>query len=203
MGFAQDKNESTWTGLPDFSATEVRGALSWKIHHSGSKLRVDASPAAATIWAPEEDKVYNLLLLPTKSTCVVMKTSEAKVMRSPFQVAYGPNSARTASTEKKTLDGHVCTMLDGVTTVPGGKVNSKIWAADDLKGIPLRIDLLSDTASTVTAVYRDVVIGAPDASLFALPGKCIPPQKTYQLAPGSKPIQDQSPTDQKAPDHKR
>jgi hypothetical protein len=200
-GFAQDKKEPAWANLPDFSATEVRGSLHWKIHHSGAKLRVDPSPAAATIWAPEEDKVYNLLLLREKTTCIVMKTADAKMMRSPFQVAYGPNTVRTATTEKKTLDGHICTVLDGVTTLPDGKIDSKIWTADDLKGVPLRIDLYSDIG-TVTASYRDVVVGTPEANLFALPGKCIPPDKTYQLAPGSAPIPNKTSTEQKGPDRK-
>ena len=200
-GFAQDKKEPAWGNLPDFSATEIRGNLSWKIHHSGSKLRVEPSSMAATIWAPEEDKVYNLVLLPQRTTCIVMKTAQAKMMRSPLQVAYGPNTTRTASTVKEVVDGHTCTVLDGVTKLPGGQIISKIWAADDLKGVPLRIDLYSDTGN-VTATYRDVVVRTPEPSLFTLPSKCIPPEKTYQLAPGSRPIPSQNSKDQEAPDRK-
>lgn len=198
-GFAQDKKEPAWDNLPDFSATEIRGSVGWKIHHSGSKLRVDPSPAGATIFVPEEDKVYTLLLLPTKTTCIVMKTEQAKMMRSPLQLAYGPNTTRTASTVKEVVDGHSCTVLDGVTTLPGGEIHSKIWAADDLKGVPLRIDLYSETGK-VTATYRDVVVGPLEPGLFTPPVKCIPPEKASQLAPGSKPVPSQSPKDPKARD---
>jgi hypothetical protein len=200
-GFAQDKKEPAWGNLPDFSATETRGSLSWKILHSGPKLRVEPSSKAATIWAPEEDKVYNLLFLNQGTTCIVMKTAQSKMMRSPLQLVYGPNTTRTASTVKEVVDGHTCTVLDGVTTLPDGKINSKIWAADDLKGVPLRVDVYSDTGK-MTATYHDVVVGTPEPGLFTLPSKCIPPEKAGQLAPGSKPLPSQSPKDPKAPDQK-
>jgi hypothetical protein len=200
--FGQNPKGSAWGNLPDFSALETKGSLTWKIYHSGSKLRVEPSTAAATIWAPEEDKVYNLLILPGKTTCVVMKTAQAQIMRSPLQIVYGPNTTRSATGAKEVVDGHTSTILEGFTTMPDGtKFNSKIWAADDLKGVPLRIDVYSNPG-TVTATYRDVVVGPPDPALFTLPGKCIPQEKTYQIAPASSQLPAKPPTDQKAPDHK-
>jgi len=183
--FAQSEKGKAWVNLPDFSATETKGSMRWKIYHSGSKLRIDASSAAATLFAPEEDKVYDLLILPGKTTCVVKKTAEDHSMRSPVQLVYGPNTTKSPAAAKEVVDGHTCTVLDGVTTLPGGGTfKSKIWAADDLKGVPLRIDVYSEQG-TITATYRDVVVGTPDPTLFTLPGKCIPPEKTYQVVPGS------------------
>jgi hypothetical protein len=201
--FAQNEKSTASGDLPDFSATEIRGSIRWKIHHSGSRLRVDPSSAGATIWAPDEDKVYNLLILPEKTTCVVMKTAQAKMMRSPVQLVYGPNTTRTPSAAKEVVDGHTCTVLEGYTTSPdGNKFNSKIWAADDLKGVPLRIDIYSDRG-IVTATYHDVVVGTPDPALFKLPSKCIPPEKTYQVAPKSNQLPAKQPTTgQKPPDVK-
>jgi hypothetical protein len=202
--FAQNEKETASGDLPDFSATEIRGSMRWKIHRSGSKLRVDPSSAGATIYVPEEDKVYNLLILPEKTTCVVMKTAEAKMMRSPVQLVYGPNTTRTPTAAKEVVDGHTCTVLDGYTISPeGNKFNSKIWAADDLKGVPLRIDIYSDRG-IVTATYHDVVVGPPDPALFKLPSKCIPPEKTYQVAPKSSQLPAKQPatTGQKPPDVK-
>jgi hypothetical protein len=201
MSFAQDKKEPAFGNLPDFSATEVRGAVVWKVYHSGSKLRADLSPAAAAIWAPEEDKVYHLLLLPKNPTCVVMKSAQSQMLRSPLQLVYGPNTTKTASPVKEVVDGHTCTVLDAVTTSPDGEITARIWTADDLKGVPLRIDLHTHTG-TLTAMYRDVVVGTPETSLFVPPMKCIPPEKTYQVAPGSKPPPRPSPTDKKASDHR-
>ncbi len=200
--FAQNPKGSAWGNLPDFSASETKGSLTWKIYHSASKLRVEPSTAAATIWAPEEDKVYNLLILPGKTTCVVMKTAQAQMIRSPLQLVYGPNTTRSSTGTKEVVDGHTSTVLEGFTTMPDGtKFNSKIWAADDLKGVPLRIDVYSNQG-TVTATYRDVVVGPPDPALFTLPGKCIPQEKTYQVAPASSQLPAKPPADQKAPDHK-
>ena len=202
--FAENNKGSAWGDLPDFSATETRGSIKWKIYHSGSKLRVEPSSAAATIWAPEEDNVYNLLILPEKTTCVVMKTAQAQMIRSPLQLVYGSNTTRTPLAAKEVVDGHTCTVLEGYTTSPdGNKFNSKIWAADDLKGVPLRIDVYSDRGA-VKATYRDVVVGTPDPALFKLPSKCIPPEKTYQVAPKSNqlPVPAKPPASQKAPDDK-
>ena len=200
--FAQKEKGTAAGNLPDFSATEIRGSMHWKIHRSGSKLRVDPSSAGATIYVPEEDKVYNLLILPEKTTCVVMKTAQAKLMRSPVQLVYGPNTTRTPTAAKEVVDGHTCTVLDGYTVSPDGKkFNSKIWAADDLKGVPLRIDIYTDPG-IVTATYHDVVVGTPDPALFKLPSKCIPPEKTYQVAPKSSQLPVKPPTDKKTPGDK-
>lgn len=199
--FAQKEKGTAAGNLPDFSATEIRGSMHWKIHRSGSKLRVDPSSAGATIYVPEEDKVYNLFILPEKTTCVVMKTAQAKMMRSPVQLVYGPNTTRTPTAAKEVVDGHTCTVLDGYTISPdGNKFNSKIWAADDLKGVPLRIDINTDRA-IVTATYHDVVVGTPDPALFKMPAKCIPPEKMYQVAPNSQ-VPPKPPTGQKAPGDK-
>jgi hypothetical protein len=202
--FAQKEKGAAAGDLPDFSATEIRGSIHWKIHRSGSKLRVDPSSAGATIWLPEEDKVYNLLILPEKTTCVVMKAAQAKMMRSSVQLVYGPNTTRTPTAAKEVVDGHTCTVLEGYTTTPdGNKFNSKIWAADDLKGVPLRIDIYSDPG-IVTSTYHDVVLGTPDPALFKLPSKCIPPEKTYQVAPKNRqlPVPVKPATDEKTPGDK-
>jgi len=200
--FAQKEKGTAAADLPDFSATEIRGSIHWTIHRSGSKLRVDPSSAGATIYVPDEDKVYNLLILPEKTTCVVMKTAEAKMMRSSVQLVYGPGTTRTPTGAKEVVDGHTCTVLDGYTISPDGhKFNSKIWAADDLKGIPLRIDIYTDPA-IITSTYHDVVIATPDPALFKMPSKCIPPEKTYQVAPNSSPLPVKPPADKKTPSDK-
>jgi hypothetical protein len=200
----KDKKATASGKLPDFSATEIRGSIKWKIYHSGSRLRVEPSSAAATIWAPDEDNVYNLLILPEKTTCVVMKTAQAQIIRSPLQLVYGSNTTKVPAAAKEVVDGHTCTVLDGVTTSANGKTfRSKIWAADDLKGVPLRIDVYAEPG-VVTSTYHDVVVGTPDPALFKFPGKCIPQEKTYQVAPNSSqpPVPAKPPTGQKPPDDK-
>jgi len=201
--FAQNEKGGAWSTLPDFSATEMRGKMKWKIYHSGSKLRVDASPASAAIYAPEEDKIYDLLILPAGTSCVVMKSAQSHTMKGPLQVVYVPNTTIKPTAAKEVVDGHTCTVLEGVTTLPsgGGTFKSKIWAADDLKGVPLRIGVYSGKG-IVTATYQDVVVGPPDPALFTLPSKCTPLEKIYQVAPASAQLPGKQPTDQKAPDQK-
>jgi hypothetical protein len=193
--FGQTKNTDK---LPDFSATEVKTGTAWKVHRSGSKLRVEPSSATATIYVPDQDKVYNLFISPQKTTCVVLKTAQSHAMPSPLKLAYGPNTIRSAAAAKEVVDGHTCTVLDAITTLPdGNKIKSRIWEADDLKGVPLRIDLYSDRGTTTTT-YRDVVVGTPDPSLFKVPAKCTPHEKTYEMAPESKQLSGKKPSDQKS-----
>ncbi len=144
---------------------------------------MEPSSASATIWAPEEDKVYNLLIFPEKTNCIVMKTSQAQMMRSPLQLVYGANTTFKPTGNKEDVDGHSCSVIEGITTASDGTTfNSKIWAADDLKGVPLRINIYAGLR-VVTATYHDVVAGKPNAALFTPPNNCIPPEKTYQVAP--------------------
>lgn len=200
--FAQNEKGAAWSNLPDFAATEMRGGLKWKMYRSGSKLRIEPSSAAATIYAPEEDKIYDLLILPAGTSCVVMKTAQSHLMKSPLQVVYVPNTTTKPAAAKEVVEGHTCTVLEGVTTLPNGSTfKSKIWAADDLKGVPLRISVYSESG-IVTATYHDVVVGTPDPALFTLPSKCTPLEKMYQAAPDSAQLPGKQPTDQKAPDKK-
>ena len=67
-------------------------------------------------------------------------------------------------------------------TRPGGeKIESKVWEAQDLKGIPVKIEShIGDI--TLSAVYRDISVGAPDQTLFTIPEKCTPFEKMGQVA---------------------
>ena len=196
-----NKKSASLEDLPAFSATEIRGSIKWKIYHSGSQFRVEPSSAMATVFVPKKDKVYNLLIFPEKTNCVVMKTAQAKMMRSPLELVYGSNSAITRTASHEVVDGHPCTILEAVTTsTDGTDFKSKIWAADDLKGVPLRIDVYAETG-IVTSNFHDVVVGAVEPALFRMPGNCIPPEKTYQVAPkNSDP--GKPPAGQKAPESK-
>lgn len=199
--FAQNEKGPAWGNLPDFSATEIRGSLSWKIHHSGSKLRVEASSAFAAVYLPDEDKVYHLLILPGRTTCIEMKTAQSRMMPSALQLAYGSNADKK-QTGKEVVDGHPATVQEGTTTGPMGEsARFKIWTADDLRGVPLRIELYLDRG-IMQASYQDITLGSPDPGLFKSPVKCIPPEKMYQVAPASAPPPPQKPTHQETPNHK-
>jgi hypothetical protein len=65
-------------------------------------------------------------------------------------------------------------------TYNGKPVTFKVWLAQDLRGVPVKIES-RHTGMAMTAVYKDVVFGAPDKSLFAVPAKCTPIEKMGQV----------------------
>ncbi len=179
---AQDP-ERAWD-FPDFSATQVFSGtqqITMKVYRRGSMVRVERSKAWSTLYDPANSKAYNLTSYPDGShQCVVMKTGEARMIPSPLDLLNGPKVKRTAD-GTETLEGHSCKVEKAVVTRPDGKViESRVWEADDLKGVPVKIESQLDGAKLV-AFYRDVVLETPDKALFAVPGKCTPIEKMGEV----------------------
>jgi hypothetical protein len=173
-----------WT-FPDFSATQVlesrKADISMKVYRSGDSVRVDRSGALSTLYVPSKSKVYNLTTYPDHShQCVVMKPEQARMLPSPLELLQGSDIKRTAA-GTEVVDGHPCKIEKVVVTRPDGKtVESKVWEAQDLKGIPVKIE--SHVGEfTLSAVYRDISTEAPDQQLFMAPEKCTPFEKMGQV----------------------
>ena len=178
------QGQTTWD-FPDFSAKQVfqskKVDLSSKVYRSGSSVRVERSDALSTLYQPSNGKVYNFTTYPDNShQCVVMKPQQARMLPSPLELLQGSSVKRT-SVGTDVVEGHACKVESVVATTPDGKtVESKVWEADDLKGIPVKIESrIGDV--TLTAVYRDISIGAPDQALFTIPEKCTPFEKMGQV----------------------
>jgi hypothetical protein len=75
------------------------------------------------------------------------------------------------------------TRIEDVTVVgiDGKAIESRVWEAEDLKGIPVRIESYIKGV-TLRAIYRDIVIGTPDKALFEVPHRCTPFEKMWQVA---------------------
>jgi hypothetical protein len=169
--------------LPDFSATEVThlGArdMTWQVYHSGSNFRVEMAPGEAFIFASATNKVYRVLLKGTQ--CIETPAKQARPM-SPLQLLSGAKAERK-SAGTAVVDGHACKVENvTVTGADGKKTLLKVWEAQDLKGVPLKIEVHSGLHVSVTT-YRDIVVGAPAKALFKPPSNCKPFNKTYQIAP--------------------
>lgn len=172
--------------LPDFSATQVfdsrKAPITMKVHRSGDSVRVDRSAAMSTVYVPSKRKVYNLTTYPDNThQCVSMKPEQAKMLPSPLELLHGSKVKRTRVGEE-VLEGHTCTVEKIVVTRPDGKVvESKVWQAQDLEGAPVKIESRIDEV-TLSAFYRDISLGTPDATFFAIPEKCTPFEKMWQVA---------------------
>ena len=177
--------QEVWN-FPNFSATQVfsahRADMTMKIYRSGTSVRVERSGAIATLYVPASSQVFNLTVYPDKSRqCVAMKPEQAKMLPSPLELILGQIVKRTPA-GSEVVDGHSSKIEDVTVVEPDGKtVESRVWEAEDLKGIPVKIESHLDGV-TLRATYRDIVIGQPDERLFHVPDRCIPFEKMGQVA---------------------
>jgi hypothetical protein len=184
LGSAVNAQDS-WN-FPDFTATQVfqsrRTDMTMKVYRLGSSVRVERSAAISTLYGPASSKVYNLTTYPDKShQCVSMNPDQAKMLPSPLELIQGHMVKRSAA-GTETLAGHATKIEDVTVVEPDGKtVESRVWEAEDLHGIPVKIESHIDQF-TLRAVYQDIVIGAPDQNLFTVPDRCTPFEKMGQVA---------------------
>jgi hypothetical protein len=177
--------QDNWS-FPDFTATQVfelrRADLTMKVYRAGSSVRVERSAAISTLYVPTSSKVYNLTTYPDKShQCVSMNPEQAKMIPSPLELIQGRIVKRVAAGSEM-VEGHTTKIEDVSVIEPDGKtVESRVWEAEDLHGVPVKIESHVDQV-TLRAVYRDVVVGSPDEKLFSVPDRCTPFEKMGQVA---------------------
>lgn len=182
-GFA--RAQESWS-FPNFSATQVfparRADLTMKIYRSGASVRVERSAAISTLYVPSNSKVYNLTVYPDNSRqCVAMKPEQAKMLPSPLELILGRIVKRTPA-GSEVVDGHPSKIEDVVVAEPDGKtVESRVWEAEDMNGIPVKIESHLE-GITLRATYRDIVMGPPDEGLFRVPDRCTAFEKMGQVA---------------------
>jgi len=180
-GYAQDG----WK-FPDFSATQVfqgrKAEMAMKVYLSGASVRLERSAAISTLYATESSMVYNLTSYPDNShQCVSMNPEQAKMLPSPLELIQGKIVKRVAA-GSEVVDGHN-TKIEDVTVagIDGKMIESRVWLADDVKGIPVKIESYIQ-GITLRAIYRDIVVGSPDKALFEVPVRCTPFEKMGQVA---------------------
>lgn len=153
-----------------------------KVYRSHSSVRVDRSGAMSTLYLTAASKVYNLTVYPDKSRqCVSMNADQARMLPSPLELIQGKILKRTGIGSEE-VEGHPTKIEDVVVLRPDGKtIESKVWEAEDLNGIPVKIESNLDGVK-LQALYRDIVVGAPNTALFAVPDHCTPFEKMGQVA---------------------
>lgn len=153
-----------------------------KVYRSGSSVRLERSASISTLYATESSTVYNLTTYPDNShQCVSMKPEQARMLPSPLELIQGKLVKRVPS-GSEVVEGHA-TKIENVTVMdPAGElIESKVWEADDLQGIPVKIESQIEGV-TLRAIYRDIAIGAPDKVLFEVPNQCTPFERMGQVA---------------------
>jgi hypothetical protein len=177
--------QNAWN-FPDFSATQVfesqKANMSMKVYLSGSSVRVERTATISTLYVPSKSKVYDLTVYPDHShQCVVMKPEQAGMLPSPLELLQGSDVERTL-VGSEVVEGHPTKVEDVVVTQPDGRtIKSRVWEAQDLKGIPVKIESHFGEI-TLSAVYRDISLSPPDPGLFAAPAKCTAFENMWQVA---------------------
>jgi hypothetical protein len=172
--------------IPDFSATQVfqsrRADLSMKVYRYGSNVRVERSGAMSTLYVTAKAKIYNLTTYPDQThQCVSMNPGQARMLPSPLELIQGKVVKRIPGGSEM-VEGHK-TKIETVLVVrpDGKKIQSKVWEARDLNGIPVKIESHVGK-TTLTALYRNIKIGSQDHSLFTVPERCTPFENMGQVA---------------------
>jgi hypothetical protein len=173
--------------FPDFSGTQVFVSngreMTAKIYRSGTMVRIDHSAALATLYVPARAKVYRLTKYPDGShQCVVMRNEQVKMLPSPMEILLSGSNEKRTPIGSEVVEGHSCKSENVTLTRFDGKtVETTACVADDLEGLPVKIEMDSSFGK-LRAIYRDIVFATPDASLFAIPNKCTPIEKMGQVA---------------------
>jgi hypothetical protein len=94
---------------------------------------------------------------------------------SPFPAAKSGTTVERVPVGKETFDGHSCQVEDVTISSknPGEKaIKMKMWEADDLQGFPIKIEFPYPGGKTATILYRNVILGPQDPTLFIHPKSC-------------------------------
>ena len=170
--------------LPDFAATEVtvtrRGEATAKIYRSNRDFRMDLSAEVGTIYIGATRTMYRLMFHGTQ--CIETANVPMRALSSPLQLL---EAATVIAQTTGVLDGHSCKIQDAEVTAEGKTIWFKLWEAQDLEGVPIKIEMRTERGQSTTK-YSNIVVGRPDAALFTPPKNCVPFAKTYQIAPSNK-----------------
>ena len=183
---ARAQSVTTPFQLPDFSATQVlhtaKYDLSVKVYRADADVRAQYTPTLARLYMPGRKAVYNLTQYPDGSrTCIAFPLNQGMGLPNLLELLQAATVERTAA-GTEVVEGHETRVERVVATTPDGRTSRfTVWLAQDLKGVPVKIES-SDTGMKITAVYRDIVFATPDRALFTTPANCIPSDKMGQVA---------------------
>jgi hypothetical protein len=201
LSFGQQTSKQASWSLPDFSATEYmlymgQALPGSKVYLLGDKFRVEPAAEQAMIYVPSLKKAYHLMFIgKPAATCIDMPIEKVQMLPSPMQLISGTPLEWSDAGEEK-VEGHSSKVQNAVFVTPSGKkVESKVWRAQDLGGVPVKVEArVGDTV--FAAVYRDITLESPSEDLFTRPAKCTPLDKIGQVAPNNtKPGKVPPPTD--------
>jgi hypothetical protein len=157
--------------FPEFSAIMVGSILTGDereghIYRLGNLVRTEGGEGLG-YFLTDLTKIESYSL--TKMGCT--KDTHPYFRAFPFTAPRKTRTMTHVAVGTETIDGHVCKIEE--FTFSGGDLTQpmrvKFWEAEDMNGFPIKV-----TAPTApaTILYKDVVVGPLDHSLFIRPDKC-------------------------------
>jgi hypothetical protein len=76
---------------------------------------------------------------------------------------------------KETLDGHSCQIEDVTVSSPKPgppPIKMRLWEAEDLQGFPIKVEFPYPGGKKATILYKNIVVGPQDPTLFIHPKSC-------------------------------
>lgn len=177
--------ENPWN-FPDFSATQAiqtgKYEIPMKVYLSGSNVRAQRSSTLASLFTTANLKVYNLVEYPDgKRSCVMATEQQLMMVPSPLELLFGSKAKRSPE-GSEVVEGHPTKVEKVVVTRSDGTIiESRVWEAEDLKGVPVKIISKHPGGATFIAIYRDIVLGTPEKVLVSPPDKCTPYEQMWQV----------------------
>jgi|SRR5579859_935722 len=187
VNFLPGQESTDAFNFPDFTAIQRIGTsgrnMLMKVYSSGSTVRVDVSPKISNLFVTSTGKVYRVVTYPDESkSCVVMRRDQERFLASPLEMLQGEKVQRT-SAGTEVVDGHKCKVEDVVVTRADGTImKSKVWEAEDFKGVPIKIVSEVKPDVKIAALYGDISFEKVDPALVTPPAKCTPIEKEGQVA---------------------
>ncbi len=163
--------ENPFDAFQQFSAT-LNGGIgrdtNRKIQRSGKRMRMDFNDHYRIM---ELDTRITYMVYPQKCSKFPMADPAAYPFARKFKV-----KERSPSADTETVDGHTC-KIENLTLVTEDAlpmtIKMKLYAAEDLKGFPVKIESENvTTQSKVTFNYTNVSLEPPDPKHFDLPANC-------------------------------
>ncbi|MBZ5666121.1 MAG: hypothetical protein LAO30_16100 [Acidobacteriia bacterium] len=154
------------------------------IYRSGNLMRMEAN----------DGRIYHITDLVKHESHGLARTGCLKYANSyirsyPFSFSGKDNTFERVPVGKETVDGHVCQVEDVTISFPKNPTQAKIrlWEAEDLQGFPIKVETRGGPKHR-TILYKNVVLGPQDPTLFIFPDTCQNSEKTIgktKLKPSS------------------
>jgi hypothetical protein len=165
------KSQNPFIGFTEFSATMVGSLLGnideTKVYRSGKLMRTEMPNGQ--YFVTDLTTLDTILVLPKRC----MHDTVAPIYAFPFTTFRSHPIFQVTPAGEEIVDGHHCHVKSALRTSGGGSaMKMRLWAADDLNGFPVKIEVEAPGGRIITIAYKDVKIGPPDPAVFKHPAKC-------------------------------